>query len=135
MTVGNHTYTVEASQPYVQTDIPTHFASAPTQSNNSGITSTGSFVVLSNSQKQADTNVAVDTTEKEIIIIANDETNISVPSNVTDATINIDVLTTDNGTNTTATLPEINISAITSISTNPVTVAIPTGTVVSAVTG
>ena len=40
---GDHTYTVEASQPYVQTDITTRFASAPTQSSNTGITVSNSF--------------------------------------------------------------------------------------------
>lgn len=42
---GTHTYTVEASQPYVQTDISTHFSSAPIESNNTGIIATDSFSV------------------------------------------------------------------------------------------
>lgn len=42
---GSHTFTVEASQPYIQTDITTHFDSAPTQTNNTGITTTGTFLV------------------------------------------------------------------------------------------
>jgi outer membrane protein assembly factor BamB len=42
---GIHTFTVEASQPYVKTDITTHFASASTNSNNTGVTSTNTFIV------------------------------------------------------------------------------------------
>ncbi|MGI5826449.1 MAG: PQQ-binding-like beta-propeller repeat protein [Patescibacteria group bacterium] len=42
---GEHTYIVEASQAHLQTDIATHFASAPTQSNNTGITIMRSFRV------------------------------------------------------------------------------------------
>lgn len=45
MTEGSYSYTVEASQSYLQTDIPTHFASATTQSNNTGITKIDSFIV------------------------------------------------------------------------------------------
>ncbi len=42
---GTHTYTVEAQQPNLQTDITTHFASASAETNNTGITTTGSFTV------------------------------------------------------------------------------------------
>ncbi|MDD5289570.1 MAG: PQQ-binding-like beta-propeller repeat protein [Patescibacteria group bacterium] len=43
---GTHSYTVEASQTYLQTDITTHFASAPTNSNNTGITASGTFTSI-----------------------------------------------------------------------------------------
>jgi outer membrane protein assembly factor BamB len=42
---GTHTYTIEAAQSYLQTDITTHFASAPTESNNTGITATGTYYI------------------------------------------------------------------------------------------
>lgn len=42
---GSYSYTVEASQSYLQTDISTHFASPTTQSNNTGITKIDSFIV------------------------------------------------------------------------------------------
>jgi outer membrane protein assembly factor BamB len=42
-TTGVHTYTAEVSQPYIQTDITTNFTSAPTASNNTGLTASNSF--------------------------------------------------------------------------------------------
>jgi len=44
-TDGSHTYTVEAAQPFVETDVTTHFDSAPASSNNTGITLSQSFTV------------------------------------------------------------------------------------------
>jgi len=46
MSAGNHTYWVEASAAGIETDITVHFASAPTDSNNTGINTTGNFSVL-----------------------------------------------------------------------------------------
>ena len=43
--LGDHSYTLEASQTYLVTDIPTHFAATTTESNNTGITRTGTFKV------------------------------------------------------------------------------------------
>jgi len=43
--VGTHTYTVEASQSHLRTDTTTHFESESTESQNTGITATGSFNV------------------------------------------------------------------------------------------
>jgi len=42
---GTHTYTVEASQAYLKTDITTHFATVSTNTENTGITTTGTFKV------------------------------------------------------------------------------------------
>ncbi len=44
------TYSIEASQSYLQTDIETHFDSAPTESNNTGIRLAGSFTIQFPSQ-------------------------------------------------------------------------------------
>jgi len=43
---GPHTYTIEAAQTYLQTDVTTHFDSAPLESNNTGITTSGSFTAF-----------------------------------------------------------------------------------------
>ena len=48
ITDGPHVYTAEASQANIQTDITTHFASAPTLSNNTGITSTFTITIIPN---------------------------------------------------------------------------------------
>jgi hypothetical protein len=40
---GTHQYAIEAGQAYLQTDVTTHFASAPAESNNTGLTAAGSF--------------------------------------------------------------------------------------------
>lgn len=45
---GTHTYTAEAAQTYVQTDITTHFTSGPTESSSTGITATGGTFVVDN---------------------------------------------------------------------------------------
>lgn len=42
---GTHTYSVEAGQSHVQTDVTTHFVSAPTSTSNTGITLAGTFIV------------------------------------------------------------------------------------------
>jgi len=64
------------------------------------------------------------------------EINVNVPAGVTDATVNVAALLgAPAGGKVSATLPELNISANTSVSTEPVTVSIPTGTVVSAPEG
>jgi hypothetical protein len=42
---GNHSYVLQASQPYVQTDIATNFSSPTTESNNTGIESSGSYYI------------------------------------------------------------------------------------------
>ena len=42
---GLYTYTIEASQSYLQTDIATHFDSPPSYSENTGIVSNGTFKV------------------------------------------------------------------------------------------
>ena len=52
--LGTHTYTVEASQAHLQTDITTHFSSAPTESLNTGITATPqSFNVVPRTQESS----------------------------------------------------------------------------------
>ena len=52
--LGTHTYTVEASQSHLQTDITTHFSSAPTESLNTGITATPqSFNVVPRTQESS----------------------------------------------------------------------------------
>jgi len=43
--VGTHTYTIEVSQSHLRTDTTTHFESESTNSQNTGITTTGSFSV------------------------------------------------------------------------------------------
>jgi len=46
MTAGSHTYTVEAGAANIQTDITTNFETPATNSNNTGITTTGTFEVI-----------------------------------------------------------------------------------------
>ncbi|MFH1694623.1 MAG: immunoglobulin-like domain-containing protein [Patescibacteria group bacterium] len=60
---------------------------------------------------------------------------ITVPNTVTNPTVNISGLTSDDGTNTTATLPQMTFDVTTDISTTPVSVTIPAGTVVTGPTG
>jgi len=119
----------------MQTDVTTHFASAPTQSNNTGRTVTGTFNVLGDDQQQASDTVTVNSTQKQVAIVSDSATSISVPSSVTDASISVQPISTDNGTNVTATLPAIDISVTTSLSSNPITIAIPDDAVVTAPTG
>lgn len=45
-TPGDHSYTIEAGASGMETDIETHFDSAPSLSNNTGITANGTFTVL-----------------------------------------------------------------------------------------
>lgn len=132
MTPGRHSYTVEASQAYMRTDIPTTFASAPTESNNTGIKTTGSFVVLSNTQKRAETNTTVTAEEKEIAVISQDSTSITIPKEISDATINVSSLITSSEGVNTATLPEINVTVNTNNS--PIELSIPSNTTASSST-
>ena len=46
ITAGEHTFSIEASQSYMQTDITTHFATASAESGNTGITASGTFEIL-----------------------------------------------------------------------------------------
>lgn len=49
LSLGSHSFTVEASQAYMQTDIVTHFASATEGSGNTGITYLGTFNIVTTS--------------------------------------------------------------------------------------
>ncbi|MFH1428100.1 MAG: DUF4430 domain-containing protein [Patescibacteria group bacterium] len=60
---------------------------------------------------------------------------VTIPNSVIDATINVSSLATDDGSNTTATLPEIKLRALTNISGSPIEVIIPDNTVITAPTG
>jgi hypothetical protein len=57
---------------------------------------------------------------------------VTVPGTVTDATLNVGALTTDNGDSKTAVLPEITLNVTTGLSFTPVEVTIPADTVVAA---
>lgn len=135
LTSGSHTYTVEAAQTYMQTDVTTHFASAPTESNNTGRTSSGTFTVLGDNEQQVSESVTINSTQKQVSIVSDTNTTIAIPSTVTDASISVQPISTDNGTNVTATLPQITINATTSLTTDPIVVSIPDDTVVTATTG
>ena len=92
-------------------------------------------IVLASTQIAASPTVTVDTTQTEVVITSNQSTSITVPGDVTNATININLLITDNGTNATATLSKIDLNVNTSISGTPVEIAIPADTIISAPTG
>ncbi|MCX6794425.1 MAG: dockerin type I repeat-containing protein [Candidatus Falkowbacteria bacterium] len=71
------------------------------------------------------------------VVITNPTQSVTVVagSDVINPTINIDSLTTDNGTATSATLPAITLNVTTSLSTTAVNVAIPSNTEIMAPTG
>lgn len=73
--------------------------------------------------------------ESEVAVTVSLPMSITIPSTVTDATINVSSLSSDDGVNVTATLPEINLSVTTNLSDTPVSVAIPDGTIITAPTG
>jgi len=58
-----------------------------------------------------------------------------IPAGITDATVNVSSLANDDGTNVTATLPQITLSVTTEISATPVEVVIPADTVITAPAG
>ncbi len=92
-------------------------------------------VVLASTQIAATPTVTVNTTQTEVVITSPHDTSITVPSTVTNATIDINSLTTDNGDNITATLPEIALSVTTDTFATPIEVAIPTDTIITGPTG
>ena len=94
-----------------------------------------SVTILPATQIAAAPTVTVNTTQKEVVVNSTVATTITIPENVPDATIDVSSLTSDDLTHTTATLPDITMNVTTSLSTTPVTVEIPTGTVVTAPTG
>ena len=59
---GTGNYTIEASQSYLQTDIETHFDLPPTESNNTGITLSGSFSVTKQVTEESQTTEELNTT-------------------------------------------------------------------------
>ena len=106
-----------------------------TAADSSTQTYTVTVTILPANQIAAAPTVSVDTTKKEVVVNSSIATIITIPSSVTDATIKVNSLTTDNGTTTTATLPAITLNATTSLSTTEVKVEISTGAVVTAPTG
>jgi len=88
-------------------------------------------VVLASTQIAATPTVTVNTTQTEVVISSPHNTSITVPSTVTNATIDINSLTTDSGSNITATLPGIALSVTTDTFATPIEVAIPTDIVIT----
>jgi hypothetical protein len=125
--------------PQVSATTANNFTSAKTYTVAAANSTTQDYVVtvtvLPANQIPAAPAVSVDTVQKEVVVDSSVGTTITVPSNVTDATINVDSLTTDNGSVTTATLPAITLNVTTSLSATAVNVAIPDSTIVTAPTG
>jgi hypothetical protein len=71
--------------------------------------------------------VTVSEENKDVIIDANKETVVNIPSTINNATLDVGALIINGDFSSIANLPEILISAITSISNDPVLVNIPSG--------
>jgi len=71
----------------------------------------------------------------EIAITVDYPISITVPSTVTDATVNVSALKADDGNKAVATVPEITLNVTTSLSATPVKVIIPANTTITAPTG
>ena len=96
------------------------------------------YTKLSNNQIIASSDTNITAEQKEVVINNSNNSaavNISIPSSVNDAKINVDSLINDNESSVTAVLPQISISAITSIFNNSVTVSIPAETTITAPIG
>jgi len=96
------------------------------------------YTKLSDNQIIASSDTNVTAEQNEIVInCSNNSTaaNISIPSSVNDARINVNSLINDDGFFATVILPQILISAVTSISSNPVIVSMPVVTTITVLTG
>jgi hypothetical protein len=106
-----------------------------TAANSSTQEYTVTVTILPSTQIAAAPEVTVSATQNDVVVNSTAATTITIPENVTNATIDVSSLKTDNGTTAVATLPDITMNVTTSLSTTPVKVEIPTGTVVTAPAG
>ncbi len=80
---GTYSYAVEAAQTYLQTDIDTHFTSAPTESSNTGITTTGSFDVVIDQPIDDDDDTPIDDGDTPPDGTENVDDEVNIGSNAT----------------------------------------------------
>ena len=99
----------------------------------------GPSVTVTTAVPITDSNVTIadDGANKNLIVTQEtpDAVNITVPGNVTDATVIVSVSQPDEAGMVNAALPALNIAANTSVSTDPIQVSIPAGTTISAPEG